>query len=75
MLHVALSTVACPNWTLAKIAERARNWDFDGVELRTFGPGGSEIASDPCLSDPAKVRRTLDDHGIALTGYASSGPL
>jgi len=72
MPHVAFSTVACPDWTLRAVAERARRWDFDGVELRTFGTGSSMGASDPCLSDPAKVRDILDDQGVALTGYASS---
>ena len=72
MLHVAFSTVACPVWSLGEIARRAREWDFDGVELRTFGPGGAELASDPCLSDPAKVRARLEDEGVTLTGYGSS---
>jgi len=71
MLHVAFSTVACPGWTLEEIARRAREWDFDGVELRTFGPGGTELASDPCLSDPGKVRARLEEEGVTLTGYGS----
>jgi sugar phosphate isomerase/epimerase len=71
MLHVAFSTVATPEWTLRAIAEKARDWDFDGVELRTFGPGSTDLACDPCLSDPAKVRAALKDEGVALTGYAS----
>lgn len=71
MPHVAFSTVACPEWTLRAVAERARRWDFDGVELRTFGPGSTIGASDPCLSDPSKVRAILDEQGVALTGYGS----
>lgn len=71
MPHIAFSTVACPDWTLRAVAERARRWDFDGVELRTFGPGSTLGASDPCLSAPANVRRTLDEQGVALTGYGS----
>ncbi len=71
MPHIAFSTVACPGWTLSAVAERARRWDFDGVELRTFGPGSTLGASDPCLSAPVKVRRALDEHGVALCGYGT----
>jgi len=71
MLHVAFSTVAAPDWTLRQIARRAREWDFDGVELRTFGPGSTDLACDPCLSEPSKVRAALEEEGVALTGYAT----
>lgn len=71
MLHVALSTLACPGLTLCRAAALAREWDFDGLELRTFGPGSTSLASDPCLSDPLKVRRELDGAGLSLTGYGA----
>jgi sugar phosphate isomerase/epimerase len=72
MLHVAFSTVATPDWPLRRVAEASREWDFDGLELRTFGPGSTMLACDPCLSDPVKVRRALDDNGVSLTGVATS---
>lgn len=71
MLHVAFSTIACPTWTLRQAASQARAWDFDAIELRTFGPGSTHLASDPCLSDPSKVRETLRGAGVELAGYAT----
>ena len=55
-IKLAFSTVACPQWTTQEVVERAREMGYAGVELRTFGPGGGELASDPALADPAKMR-------------------
>jgi sugar phosphate isomerase/epimerase len=67
-LPTAFSTVACPDWTLAQVAQRASEMGYDAVELRTMGPAGSDgtggLASDPALSEPAKVKQILADAGI-----------
>ncbi len=71
MLKLAFSTVACPDWTLSRVADAAARFGFDGVELRSMGHGGAEFACDPALTDPEKVRRILDDAGVAPCGVAS----
>ena len=56
LMKLAFSTTACPEWTIAQVAERAEAMGYEGVELRTLGPGSTGLASDPALSDPEKVR-------------------
>jgi sugar phosphate isomerase/epimerase len=63
-MKLAFSTVACPEWTLEKVAQQAEAWGYQGVELRTLGSGGAVLACDPCLSDPLKVRNIFKAHGV-----------
>jgi sugar phosphate isomerase/epimerase len=58
-MRFAFSTVACPDWTLERVAAAAETCGFMGVELRTFGWGSSASACDPALTSPAKVQETL----------------
>jgi sugar phosphate isomerase/epimerase len=68
----AFSTVALPDWTLPRIAERAEEWGFLGVELRTFGNGSSRIACDPTLTAPEKTRRLFVRAGVQIVSLATS---
>jgi sugar phosphate isomerase/epimerase len=36
-LKLAFSTLGCPNWELEQIAEAARSFGYDGIELRAVG--------------------------------------
>lgn len=72
MLRPAFSTVACPDWTLERVAQAAAEFRFDGVELRTFGQGKSEFACEPGLTDPGKVKRLFADVGVHVAGLATS---
>jgi sugar phosphate isomerase/epimerase len=68
----AFSTVACPEWTFSRIAERVNDWGFLGCELRTFGYGSTQFACDPALTAPAKVRLLLEKAGVELVSLATS---
>lgn len=37
MMKTAFSTVACPNWTLKDVVTTAKDFKFDGVEIRGIG--------------------------------------
>ena len=63
-VKLAFSTVTCPDWTLAKVAEQAEALGFDGVELRTLGAGESDLACDPALTDPQKVSDIFRSSGM-----------
>ncbi|MBL9001211.1 MAG: sugar phosphate isomerase/epimerase [Phycisphaerae bacterium] len=67
----AFSTVACPDWTLSKLATRAVAWGFTGCELRTFGYASREFACDPALTAPAKLRGMLDRSGLSICSLAT----
>ncbi|CAG1007445.1 hypothetical protein PHYC_03433 [Phycisphaerales bacterium] len=68
----AFSTVALPDWTLPRLAERAETWGFLGVELRTFGFGSTQIACDPALTAPAKTRAMFTKSGVSMLSLATS---
>lgn len=71
----AFSTVACPDWSIEKVAQQAKAFGYTGVELRTFGQGSTRIASDPALSDPSKVRDVLAASDIKPICLATSSSL
>ena len=58
-IRLAFSTVACPQWPLSEVVRRAAEYGYQGVELRTLGAGSSGLASDPMLSETAKVVNEL----------------
>jgi sugar phosphate isomerase/epimerase len=70
-MKIAFSTVACPEWTLERVASSAREAGYLGVELRGFGDASRAFASDPFLIDAAKVRRVLDQVGVRVASLAT----
>lgn len=79
MFKPAFSTVACPEWTLSQVAERARGYGFEAVELRTFGDTSGRLACEPALSSEAKVRRAFLERGVEIlslgTGVRFDAPI
>lgn len=71
MMKPAFSTVACPEWSLSQVAERAQANGFEAVELRTFGDASTQFACDPALTAGDKVRRIFRDRGIEILSVAS----
>jgi len=73
MIRLAFSTIACPSWTLERVASAAYESGFEGVELRTFGPGSGRLACDPALTDPRKTVDLFAAPGVDIAGLGSSG--
>lgn len=71
-MKLAFSTVACPDWTLERVMSFADRVEYDGVELRTFGWGCSDLACDPALTASAKVRRLATESGTQLMCLGTS---
>ena len=63
-IKFAFSTVAVPELTLDQVATQAKELGYEGVELRTLGPGGGGLASDPSLSEPQKVADVFREAGV-----------
>ena len=74
-ISFVFSTVACPDWSIEKVATEARAMGYDGVELRTLGEGSTKLASDPALSDPAKIRDIFEASGIRPVCLSTSASL
>jgi sugar phosphate isomerase/epimerase len=72
MFKLAFSTVACPEWTLERVAQAAAAAGYDGVELRTFGSGSTQFACDPALTGPEKVRQIFFAAGVTFAPLATS---
>lgn len=69
---LAFSTVACPAWGIEQVVEAAGEYGYQGVELRTFGAGSSQLASDPALSDPDKIRHLFETASLEISCLATS---
>jgi sugar phosphate isomerase/epimerase len=71
-MKFAFSTIGCPTWDFDTCVLRAKEYGYDGVELRGFLNESILTASNPFLSDPAKVRKTFADANIDICCLASS---
>jgi len=66
-MKLAFSTLGCPDWELREIVAAARNWGYDGVELRAVG--GSLDLLDRAEFSPAQLATTrayFEDAGIEI---------
>src|SRR5438067_12456558 len=71
-MHFAFSTVACPTWDFETIVNRAKEYGYDGVEIRGFLNESILTAANVFLTDPKKIRRLFDDGGVTVCCIASS---
>ena len=71
-MPIAYSTVACPDWTLRKVADTARELGYEGVELRSFDSHSPDFACDPSMTAGEKVRTMFADAGALPVGVATS---
>src|SRR5262249_4685820 len=51
--------------------EGAARFGYDALELRTFGSGSRQIACDPALSSPEKVRTMAREAGVEIACLGS----
>lgn len=71
MVRLAFSTVACPDWTIARVARAAAYHGYHAVEFRSLGPGGAEFTCEPGMTDARKTRAILAEAGIGIAGLAT----
>jgi sugar phosphate isomerase/epimerase len=71
-MKFAFSTVSCPKWDFETIAARAKEYGYQGVELRGFLNESLLTASNPFLTDPNKVRGIFNSAGIEIACLSSS---
>lgn len=58
MMKLAFSTLGCPDWELEEVARAAREYGYEGVELRALG-GGLDLPARPEFQ-PGEVARTRE---------------
>jgi len=69
-VKLAFSTLGCPDWDIYKVADKAAEYGFDGVELRIRG--NRHVDPEMSASERKKVRELFAKKGIkipALAGY------
>src|SRR5512134_3267016 len=71
-MKFAFSTVSCPTWDFQSILTRAREYAYDGVEVRGFLNEAILTAANPFLTDAQKLRKTFTDAGVEIACLASS---
>jgi sugar phosphate isomerase/epimerase len=71
-MKFGFSTISCPTWDFDTIVARAKEYGYDGVEVRGFLNESVLTAANVFLTDAAKVRRTFEDAGIEICCLASS---
>jgi sugar phosphate isomerase/epimerase len=66
-LKLAFSTLGCPQWTLERIAETARNLGYQAIELRALG-GSINLLERPELQPDAieETRALLLDQNLSI---------
>ena len=66
-MKLAFSTLGCPNYELEDVLRAAREYGFEGVELRALG-GGLDLLARPEFA-PAAIegtRRRLEGRGLTV---------
>ena len=71
-MKFAFSTVSCPEWDFEQIASRAKEYGYDGVEIRGFLNEPLLTSSNVFLSDAKKIRSLFKYHGIEIACLSSS---
>jgi sugar phosphate isomerase/epimerase len=71
-MRFAFSTLACPKWSFETIVSRAKEYGYDGVEVRGFLNESILTAANVFLTDPAKVRQEFARGGVEIACLASS---
>src|SRR6266508_2761339 len=73
-MRLAFSTLCAPKWDFETLAARAKEYGYDGIELRGFLNESVLTASNVFLSDPAKVRPKPGPLGWAIGLLTLSPP-
>src|SRR3954454_8525362 len=71
-MKFAFSTVACPTWDFETIVSRAKEYGYEGVEIRGFLNESILTASNVFLTDPKKLRALFDSAGLSICCLSSS---
>jgi len=65
-MKLGFSTVACPQWDLATIVRRAKEFGYEGVEVAALAGRAISPAEAALADDPVAVRRLFADAGVEL---------
>ncbi|MBO0708385.1 MAG: sugar phosphate isomerase/epimerase, partial [Candidatus Dormibacteraeota bacterium] len=67
-MRLAFSTLGCPDWSLERVAEAAREYGYDGLELRLVD--GELLAPHPSQAERERMRAVLQ--GVPVVAVDTS---
>jgi sugar phosphate isomerase/epimerase len=70
-MKLSFSTLGCPGWSLEQIAKHAKEYGYDGIELRTHDDG-NHFSPNASTEEAIRVSQLFRDHGvpvISIMGY------
>src|SRR5215213_9869551 len=71
-MRFAFSTVSCPKWDFETIVSRAREYGYDGVEIRGFLNESLLTSANVFVTAPDMVHDTFERGGVKIACLASS---
>src|SRR5690348_2660085 len=71
-MKFAFSTISCPKWDFETVAARAKEYGYQGVEIRGFLNESILTAANIFLSEPGKVRDVFERAGVEVACLSSS---
>jgi len=71
-MKFAFSTVSSPKWDFQTLVTKAKEYGYDGIEIRGSRDQSIQTASDIFLTDTAKVRSLFSGAGVEICCVASS---
>jgi sugar phosphate isomerase/epimerase len=71
-MKFAFTTTSCPTWDFETIIGRAKDYGYDGVEIRGFLNEPLLTAANVFLTDPQKVRGLFQSGNIEIACLSSS---
>ncbi|HIQ04865.1 MAG TPA: sugar phosphate isomerase/epimerase [Anaerolineae bacterium] len=71
MNPIAFSTLACPEWPIARIITAAQEYGYDGVELRGSGAYTGHVSTDMAPADRAALRQRFADAGVLIVSVTA----
>src|SRR5438105_3081653 len=69
-MKIGMSSLACPTWTVEQVADAARAYGDDGVELRLLD--GETITPALVRANVSRLKEAFGAGGPALAGLGSS---
>jgi len=72
-MKLAFSTLACPNWSWKEITSAAKEFGFDGIEVRGLGKEISAVRAQPFANEelPTTIKN-LETLRLSIVCYSSS---
>ena len=71
-MKFAFSSLACPDWDFQALASKAREYGYQGVELRAFADESAGEKSNVFLSNPAKTLEIFTGQNIEIACLSTS---